>query len=192
MGNADAIIVDHTHWFVGDTHFGHAGIIDMAMRPYAGIRAHDQDLISRWNSLVRPTDTVWHLGDFAGEDVLFDDAAAIFKRLHGTKRLIRGNHDGDEVCTKLGWASVDDMRTVIATDGTKVVLCHYPLREWHGFYSGNVHFHGHTHDRLPSSRRTWDCGVDHQSFMPMTFADIRTKMEQLPELTFAGVRMELD
>lgn len=51
---------------------------------------------------MKASDTVWHLGDFAGEDVPLDDAATIFKRLNGSKRLIRGNHDGDEVCTNLG------------------------------------------------------------------------------------------
>lgn len=190
MSSADAVLVDHTHFFVGDTHFGHTGILDMAMRPYADIGAHDRDLVIKWNSLVKPTDTVWHLGDFAGEEVPFDEAAAIFKRLKGTKRLIRGNHDGDEVCTKLGWASVYDMRTLVAKGGTKMVLCHYPFREWHGFYSDDIHFHGHTHDRLPSSRITWDCGVDHQSFMPMTFDDIQARMGQLPELDFTGVAVE--
>ena len=46
------------------------------------------------------------------------------------------------------------------------------------------------HDRLPSSRRSWDCGVDHQSFMPMTFDAIKARMEHLPELDFAGVAVE--
>lgn len=82
------------------------------------------------------------------------------------------------------------MRTVVAKGGTKIVLCHYPFREWNGLHSGDVHFHGHTHDRLPSSRRSWDCGVDHQSFIPMKFEAIKSKMELLPELSFAGVAVE--
>jgi calcineurin-like phosphoesterase family protein len=180
------ITIDHTHHFVADTHFGHVGILDMAMRPYREIGEHDRDLVTKWNSIVRPTDTVWHLGDFAGEDVPIDQVAAVFKKLNGTKRLIVGNHDGHQVCNELDWASVDTMRTVVA-DGAKIVLCHYPLREWQGFHGGDIHFHGHTHDRLPSSRRTWDCGVDHQSFLPMTYQQIRNRMGALPELDFAGV-----
>jgi len=63
------------------------------------------------------------------------------------------------------------------------VLCHYPLREWSGFHSGDVHLHGHTHDRLPSGRRSWDCGVDHQSFRPMTYdAIVVERMNALPDL----------
>src|SRR5690348_8649298 len=55
--------------------------------------------------------------DFAGEDVPFDRAQEVFRKLNGTIHLIRGNHDGDEVCEKLPWASVDVMRTLVDSDG---------------------------------------------------------------------------
>ncbi|KKB08818.1 metallophosphoesterase [Devosia chinhatensis] len=181
MSNANLTVIDHRHWFVGDTHFGHTGILDMAARPYPGIKAHDRDLVRKWNDLVQPRDTVWHLGDVAGDDVPFDEVATNFKRLHGIKRLIVGNHDGEEVRTKLDWASVDDIRTLVARD-CKVVLCHYPLMEWEGYFSGDLHFHGHTHDRIPSTRRRWDCGVDHQSFLPMTFSQITKRMAMLQDV----------
>lgn len=178
----DLTRVDHRHHFVADTHFGHVGILDMAMRPYSDIRAHDRDLVDQWNAAVRDGDHVWHLGDFAGEDVPLERAAEIFRKLNGTIHLIRGNHDGDEICSKPPWASVDVMRTIVGTDGRKVVLCHYPLREWEGYHAGDIHFHGHTHDRLPSSRRSWDAGVDHQSFRPMTYDAIVERMNQLPDV----------
>lgn len=108
----DLIRVDHRHHFIGDTHFGHVGILNMAARPYADIRARDRDLIDRWNAVVGEGHTVWHLGDFAGEDVPFDRAAEIFKKLNGEIRLIPGNHDGDEICSKLPWVSVDIMSTI--------------------------------------------------------------------------------
>lgn len=185
MNSSNLTAIDHTHLFIADTHFGHTGILDLAMRPFADIRAHDRALIDEWNALVKPTDTVWHLGDFAGDEVPFQDAATIFGKLNGIKRLIVGNHDGEEVCTKLPWASVDEMRTLVAP-GCKIVLCHYPMRDWNGQYGGDVHFHGHSHDRLPSSRQSWDCGVDHQSFRPMTFKAIKAAMDALPDWDFTG------
>ncbi len=30
--SSDLVRIDHRHHFVGDTHFGHVGILDMAMR----------------------------------------------------------------------------------------------------------------------------------------------------------------
>lgn len=77
MSSADVILVDRPHYFVADLHFGHTGILDMAMRPYADIGTHDRDHVTKWVSLVKPTDTVWHLGDFAGEDVPFVSSGAI-------------------------------------------------------------------------------------------------------------------
>lgn len=185
MSSADAILVDHTHFFIADTHFGHVGILDMAMRPQADIQDHDRQIVANWNAVVKPTDTVWHLGDFAGEDVPFDYVASVFRKLNGVKRLIVGNHDGDEVQTQLPWASVDMMRTIVAP-GRKIVLCHYPMRDWNGQHSGDIHFHGHSHDRLPSSRQSWDCGVDRQDFKPVLFGDITERMEKLDYWDFAG------
>ena len=181
---ADLTVVDHTHFFIGDTHFGHVGILDFAMRPQPTIQLHDQELVANWNALVKPTDTVWHLGDFAGDDVPFEYAASVFRKLNGVKRLIVGNHDGDAI-QALPWISVDVMRTLVAP-GCKVVLCHYPMRDWNGKHGGDLHFHGHSHDRLPSSRQSWDCGVDRQGFKPMTFADIKDRMDKLDHWDFAG------
>lgn len=183
---ADLTEIDHTHHFIADTHFGHIGILDQAARPQRDIESHDRQIIDNWNALVRPTDTVWHLGDFAGEDVAFDYVASVFRKLNGRKRLIVGNHDSEEVRAKLPWESVDEVRTIVAP-GCKIVLCHYPFREWNGYFAGDLHFHGHTHGKLPSSRRSWDCGVDHKGFMPRTFEAIRKEMVDLKELDFAGV-----
>lgn len=185
MQHQNYIHVDHTHFFIGDTHLGHTGILDMAMRPYNDIAQHDRDLIANWNSVVKPTDTVWHLGDFAWDKLPATEAAAIFKKLNGVKRLVIGNHDTDDV-QNLGWASTHHMVTLKA-NGVDLVLFHYPLREWPGFYSGALHFHGHTHDNLPSGRRVWDCGVDHQGFVPLTYDQICQRMAMLPELDYGGV-----
>lgn len=184
--SANLTEIDHTHHFIADTHLGHVGILDQAMRPQRDIDAHDREIINHWNALVKPADTVWHLGDFAGEDTAFDYVVSVFKRLNGIKRLIAGNHDGHDVRTRLPWESVDEVRTIVGPN-CKIVLCHYPFREWNGYFGGDLHFHGHTHDKLPSTRNSWDCGVDHQGFQPKTFAAIAEQMDELEERDFSGV-----
>lgn len=58
-------------------------------RPYLTIADHDRDLVERWNAVVRPNDTVWHLGDvFFGKE-----NHAILAALRGAKKLVLGNHD---------------------------------------------------------------------------------------------------
>jgi calcineurin-like phosphoesterase family protein len=58
-------------------------------RPFASIEEHDEELVKRWNGIVRKGDTVWHLGDFAFGRAKIDIAG----RLNGTKKLVMGNHD---------------------------------------------------------------------------------------------------
>lgn len=43
--SSNLIRADHRHHFVANIHFGHVGILDVAIRPYADIRAHDRDLV---------------------------------------------------------------------------------------------------------------------------------------------------
>lgn len=57
-----------TIFFIGDAHFGHKGIINFettkSFRPFSTIVEHDEELVRRWNSVVKKGDLVWHLGDF--------------------------------------------------------------------------------------------------------------------------------
>lgn len=172
--------------FIADTHFGHQSLIEKGTRAFADVGDHDRRLIEHWNSVVSPGDTVWHLGDFAYHKLPLEQIDATFDRLNGVKRLVAGNHDHLPVRTRLPWASVEDLR-VLQWNDVKVVLSHYPMREWPHRQSGAIHLHGHTHGELPSSRQSWDCGVDHQGFIPLTLVEIETRMVPLPELDFRGI-----
>ena len=52
---------------------------------------HDNMIIDYWNSVVKPKDTVWFLGDLCLTDRT--KISAIMKRLNGSKKMIKGNHD---------------------------------------------------------------------------------------------------
>lgn len=137
-------------WFVGDTHFGHAKMIEQR-----GVS--DEALIEYWNSLIAPKDTVYHLGDFSFHKR--DASANIFSALHGQKHLIVGNHDSNHVL-QLPWYSVNDMLTV-SINKQKFVLCHYPLMVWNNCHHGAFHLHGHSHGQLKAEPTTrLDVGVD--------------------------------
>ena len=60
------LIFDPEHtFFTSDTHFGHENIIKYCNRPFTSTEEMDKALISNWNKVVKPEDTVFHLGDFA-------------------------------------------------------------------------------------------------------------------------------
>ncbi len=138
-------------FFIGDTHFGHKNIIVFEgtknLRPFATIEEHDEEIIKRWNSVVRKHDIVWHLGDVAFGKHSLEHV----KRLNGAKRLIAGNHDGYQTQKYLdaGFLSV---RGAWAVDG--FLLTHVPVHpgqlEREGFNKGNIHGHLHmNHVMLP-------------------------------------------
>ncbi len=131
-------------FFIGDTHFGHKNIIvfegTKALRPFDTIEEHDEEIIKRWNSVVRDHDTVWHLGDVAfGKQSL-----ELVRRLKGQKRLIAGNHDGYQTQRYLD-AGFLTVRGAWAIDG--FLLTHVPVHpqqlEREGFNKGNIHGHLH-------------------------------------------------
>ena len=157
-----------TVFFTADTHFGHEGAIRQNGRPFASVDDMNREMAARWNAVVAPQDEIWHLGDFAYKMPL-DDARKIFGTLNGRKSLIVGNHDKATVRT-WPWESVHDLHE-IAVDGRRVVLCHYPLAEWPGYYRDSVHLFGHVHGNRHVAGAV-DVGVDCWDFRPVPLDEI--------------------
>lgn len=124
-------------YVIADTHFGHKKILEFegALRPFRTVAEHDRELVARWNAVVRPRDTVWHLGD-----VFFGDGWQCLEALNGIKKLVLGNHDHHPVELYLRY-----FRRVFGVaqyDGC--VLSHVPVHPAQfSRYRKNVH--GHTH-----------------------------------------------
>jgi calcineurin-like phosphoesterase family protein len=169
--------------FVSDTHLGHAGILSPRMqnpRPFASIKAHDETLIANWNAVVRPDDTVWHLGDFCYR-CSEDYARSVFGRLRGRQRfLVRGNHD--RISVRLPWDGVFDVARVVVPgpDGLPqgVWMSHYAHRVWPRMHRGDLHFYGHSHGTLPGTAASTDVGVDCFGFRPVTLDEIRVRLAE--------------
>ena len=153
-----------TIFFTADTHFGDHRTINIWKRPFASVAEMDALLIDRWNDVVGPEDSVWHLGDVARRPA---DVPDLLARLHGTKHLLRGNNDPDATLMAQGWASVGDYAEM-EIDGHRLVLCHYPFRSWNGQHKRALNLHGHSHGRLKPLLRQYDVGVDVHDFTPVT------------------------
>lgn len=83
-------------WFISDTHFSHEKTWKefkrddgTPLRPFTSTPEMDEALVTNWNSVVKPEDKVYHLGDVAMKDTGLKFLGAC----NGHKRLIRGNHD---------------------------------------------------------------------------------------------------
>ena len=63
-------------WVVSDTHFSHKLLA--TLRGFASPEEMDEVLIQNWNSLVKPHDRVYHLGDFCINRAAIKIAALLF------------------------------------------------------------------------------------------------------------------
>jgi calcineurin-like phosphoesterase family protein len=164
-------------FFTSDTHFGHANIIKLSSRPFQDCEAMDEALRDNWNAVVKPSDTVWHLGDFTWAKG--EEAESYLKRLNGKINLIWGNHDSDAVRGWKRWHS-SQFGTEIHLAGHRITLCHYAMRVWNKAHKGAPMLYGHSHDSLPGNSQSLDVGVDCWGMRPVTLDEILARMETLP------------
>lgn len=169
-------------YFTADTHFGHSNILkyEPEHRPFKSIEEHDEELIKRWNSVVRKQDLVWHLGDlFLGNDL--DYFEHIMCRLNGEKVLLRGNHD-----TLPLWLYAKYFTNVLGVwPKYGAVLSHVPLhpdslnrRNW------NVNVHGHLHHNRVKYKldgelldmRYYCVSVEQHNLTPVSLEQIRKEL----------------
>lgn len=80
-----------TTYFSSDLHFCHDRIIGYSVRPFKTVQEMNEKLVEHWNATVKPTDTVWCLGDVAMGAI--EESLRLCSRLHGQKHLLCGNHD---------------------------------------------------------------------------------------------------
>jgi len=162
------------NYYTSDLHFGHANIIKFCERPWNTVDEMDAALIKKWNDRVTNEDHIYMLGDFCFNKQQF---ARKLEQLNGIKHIILGNHDPHNVryaTEHIPNVIYHSLIHTVKDDGRKVVLCHYPIYEWNGFYQGVVHFHGHTHGTIGPNFRdnAFDVGVDSQDYEPKTYDEI--------------------
>ena len=141
------------NYYISDMHFGHANVIKHDERPFENVEAMDCAMIERWNGVVDEDDDVYVVGDFCYRSGKTADW--YLARLKGRKHLVVGNHDWCALKNEKAmamFASVDSLLE-IEDDGRHVVLCHYPMAEWHNSRHGTWLVYGHIHTR---KNRTWE------------------------------------
>jgi calcineurin-like phosphoesterase family protein len=160
--------------FTADTHFGHANIIKFCNRPYADVLEMDEALITNWNSVVDPSQLVFHVGDFAFKGHK-RTVPYYLNRLNGTIILIRGNHDHTKELKH--FSEVHDL-VEVTVDGQMIVLFHYRMDVWNNSHRGSWHLHGHSHGTLPVrwNRKVEDIGVDTWDYGPVRFKHVAAAM----------------
>ena len=167
-------------YFTADPHFGHANMIRLASRPFSDVEEMDKVLVRNWNSTVKQEDEIYIIGDFSWYSDP-EKVNSLLKKLNGRKFLITGNHDyflknKNFDRSQFVWIK---SYAVIKHEGTKLVLFHYPIEEWDGFYRGSVHIHGHQHNgpeynvkQQKLNLKRYDAGADANNYAPVSIDHI--------------------
>lgn len=183
-------------WFTSDTHFYHENILRYCNRPFRDIAEMNETLVRNWNEVVPPDDVVFHLGDFAfGSPGQWND---ILSRLNGQIYLILGNHDMKQIRQGfMGRFAHVTQQMLIRVGGQPVVLNHNPFLAYGGAYRNVWQLFGHVHSGPLSGKgkdgdsgsgkdlprlsmlfpRQYDVGVDNNDFRPVSFAEVKRKIE---------------
>lgn len=124
-------------FFISDLHIGHKAILTFAGKYREGesLDDHHDWLLKQWNSVVRPNDLVYVLGDVCfGKEHLY-----MLHRLHGYKNLVRGNHDQLSTSTYLEYFN----HVYGLFKWERFWLSHAPIHP--AELRGKMNMHGHVH-----------------------------------------------
>lgn len=201
MSNYSRTIDTHSEkiFFTSDIHFGNEGLMLFNDRPFKDEMEMDAMIIENWNKTVPSDGLVFLLGDIG--EVGNERVIEIFDQLNGSKILIRGNHDAIYQTSTLQkiFIEIHDILDIKIWDAQdlrfqEIVLCHYPLFDWHNFFEGSWQLFGHLHTRKLSEFVTlktklfaqqYDVGIDANNFKPVSFYEVKRIIhEQIQDKSF--------
>jgi calcineurin-like phosphoesterase family protein len=172
-------------YFTSDQHFSHARIIEYCNRGFSDIHSMNKTIVERHNSVVKPDDVVYHLGDFALNEKV---VGKILPKLNGTHHLISGNHDkchskrGNHQQALIryfsyGFKSIQEQMEM-GIGKYEVLLNHLPyantddpdqrFQSYRPIDKGQILLHGHCHTRWLIKGRMLNVGVDVHNFTPIS------------------------
>lgn len=140
-------------WLISDTHFNHKNILPFGRESlFSSLEEMNETMIDNWNRVVKPQDTVYHLGDFAFGPKT--EHKGFWDRLEGKKHLIVGNHD--HIPHMVNTVGVEKIHFWVNLRKHRTILTHVPLREDQFRDNALVNIHGHIHEQ-PTPKGPYKC-----------------------------------
>lgn len=136
-----------------DPHFGHQGVCEFTnrdgskLRPFTTAAEMDEAMVDYWNQTVNPHDKTYIIGDIA----MHRRSIATIARLHGSKILIKGNHDIHKLKDYMPYFK--DIRAYNVIN--MFLLSHIPIHP-----DSQAKFRGQIHGHLHSGRVMKDGKID--------------------------------
>lgn len=172
-------------WFTSDLHIGHDKEFIWKARGFNSIEEHDTQILTRWNSIISPEDTVYILGDLCmgGNESEWN---RIYKNLNGNKNFVWGNHDTSKKIEKyITEYNIKDLGLASLYRYSKkrnFYLSHYPTlvgnHEEEKFY-WNLSGHTHSSDSFENGKGcVYNVAMDAHDCMPVSIETIIKDIEK--------------
>lgn len=168
-----------TIYLCADLHLNHKNIlkyepcrIEQLGMATDTIQEMNEKIIERWNSVVKPEDTVYCLGDvsFGAFDVSV---------LNGYKILIKGNHDrSDESMYRDGWNEVMN-EFHFFKDGVVYLLTHEPVSQECILNDYCYNIHGHLHSKPSPTKQHICVSMEQINCTPIGLEQLLEKINEL-------------
>lgn len=160
-------------WLTSDHHFSHVNILKFTgvdgktlIRPEfdGDVAEMDAYMIDQWNSVVKPNDKVYHLGDVA-----FNDGLHWVKHLRGNKHLVLGNHDKFQI-EKYHQVGFQKIRASMKYEKS-LALTHFPIHQG-SIPKDRINVHGHIHERPSPKGPYFNVSVERNAYKPFHLDEI--------------------
>ena len=165
--------------YTADSHLGHFNVIKHDGRPFSSLEEMNETLIKNHNNRVSNSDDV-----YLGGDLFFREKnpERYLKRLNGKLHLAVGNHDkywlkNHEL--RKYFVEINDIIHIEEGSDT-IIMCHYPMAEWDGYYRGTWHIYAHIHNNLneafeimKNKEKALNAGCMINGYMPVTFEELK-------------------
>jgi len=164
-------------WVISDTHLFHENILKFTdkegkkIRSFSSIKEMNECILEKWNSVVKPGDIVYHLGDvFIGDSGSF---LKLWPKFHGRKRLILGNHDDARFLSQ--GALFQKVQLWRLWKEEKLIFSHIPLHRSsidEGNREGFINVHGHIHQNSSPEGPYKNVSCEVVDYTPVNIEDL--------------------
>ncbi|MCP4437526.1 MAG: hypothetical protein GY810_01020 [Aureispira sp.] len=154
-------------YFISDLHLGHKNVLkfEPGSRVGTNVDEHDRWLVDQWNSVVKPRDTVWVLGDVCMDE----EKVHYLDEMRGQKHLIIGNHDNLDLSVYQKYFY--KIHAMMKYKGFWVTHCPmHPSELW-----GRKNIHGHIHSAVIEDENYINVCVERSYGKPQLFTDLIEK-----------------
>jgi calcineurin-like phosphoesterase family protein len=141
-------------FIIANCQFGRSGVIRPNNRPFGNVQDMNDEMVQRWNAVVKPEDTVIHLGNFAWDPTTAEE---MFEDLNFNQLLLLpAEHDSAILELQAAGGLPTNVKVVnyiFEQNNLNATFSYWPMLEWPSKSKGGYLFHGYYNKKYKSDHK---------------------------------------